>query len=78
MIINYVDNTECNSSLANITLLAINSQIRCDKNSLFLPDEGSLNKFVGEVEAYVKHVEGLTKHTLSGPTPLDKEWRVSQ
>lgn len=32
---------------------------------------------MSEVEVFAKHVESMTKHTLSGPTPLDKEWRVS-
>jgi hypothetical protein len=37
-----------------------------------------LNRFVVEVEKFEKIVEGLTKETLSGPTPLDKEWKASK
>ena len=35
-----------------------------------------LERFVGDVEKFDKYVDGLTKHTLNGPTPLDKEWKV--
>ena len=39
-------------------------------------DQEVLNRFVTEVEKYEKFVESMTKETLSGPTPLDKEWKV--
>ena len=39
-------------------------------------DQEVLNRFVVEVEKYEKFVETMTKETLSGPTPLDKEWKV--
>ena len=32
-------------------------------------------RFTVEVENFAKQVEALCKQTLSGPTPLDKEWR---
>lgn len=34
------------------------------------------NRFVAEVERFEKTVEGLCKHSLSGPTPLEREWKV--
>ncbi|XP_070570355.1 tyrosine-protein phosphatase non-receptor type 23-like [Ptychodera flava] len=34
-----------------------------------------LDRFVEEVEKFEKHVEGLSKQTLSGPTILDREWK---
>lgn len=40
-------------------------------------DEQSLDQFVSAVERYVKQIETLTKPSLKGPTPLDKEWQVS-
>ena len=40
-------------------------------------DRGTLDKFVGEVEKFEKVVEALEKQTLSGPTPLEREWKVS-
>ena len=39
-------------------------------------DEQSLEQFVSAVERYVKQIETLTKPSLKGPTPLDKEWQV--
>lgn len=39
-------------------------------------DEQSLDQFVHAVERYVKQIETLTKPSLKGPTPLDKEWQV--
>ncbi|XP_067930761.1 uncharacterized protein [Watersipora subatra] len=38
-------------------------------------DEASLEQFVSAVERYVKQLESLTKPSLKGPTPLDKEWQ---
>lgn len=35
-----------------------------------------LDKFIADVEKFGSQVEGLTKQTLSGPTPLEKEWKV--
>ena len=35
-----------------------------------------LDKFVADVEKLENFVEGLTKPTLKGPTPLDCEWKV--
>ena len=40
-------------------------------------DESSLEQFVSAVERYVKLLDTLTKPSLKGPTPLDKEWQVS-
>ena len=39
-------------------------------------DADTLGRFVAEVEKFEKGVESLYKHTLSGPTPLEKEWKV--
>lgn len=39
-------------------------------------DPEVLGRFVAEVEKFEKGVESLYKHTLSGPTPLEKEWKV--
>lgn len=39
------------------------------KSAIYLP------RFTVEVENFAKVVDGLSKQTLSGPTPLDREWR---
>lgn len=38
--------------------------------------QDTLQRFISAVEKFDKHVEALFKQTLSGPTPLEKEWRV--
>jgi tyrosine-protein phosphatase non-receptor type 23 len=39
-------------------------------------DPTVLHKFVMDVEKFEKYVESLAKQPLSGPTPLEKEWKV--
>ncbi|GAB6024218.1 hypothetical protein CHUAL_008917 [Chamberlinius hualienensis] len=48
-----------------------------DKNSAFKDpfSESSLPKFVSEVERFQKAVEGLTKQSLNGLTPLEQKWK---
>ncbi|XP_046386380.1 tyrosine-protein phosphatase non-receptor type 23 isoform X2 [Ischnura elegans] len=41
-------------------------------------DPESLSLFVSEVERFEKLVEGLTKKSLNGPTPLDLKWKELQ
>ncbi|ELU12724.1 hypothetical protein CAPTEDRAFT_228981 [Capitella teleta] len=38
-------------------------------------DPTLLQRFVDEVEKFEKHVEVLNKQPLSGPSPLEKEWK---
>ncbi len=40
-------------------------------------DQDTLGRFVAEVEKFEKMVESLNKPTLSGPTALEKEWKVT-
>lgn len=41
-------------------------------------DPDFLNQFAQEVEKYEKFVDGLTKKSLNGPTPLDMKWKELQ
>ena len=38
-------------------------------------DKETLDKFVIDVERSQKVVEGLSKQSLNGPTPLDQKWK---
>ena len=39
-------------------------------------DKEALDKFVEDVEKFEKVVEGLSKQMLSGPTVMEKIWKV--
>lgn len=40
-------------------------------------DAEVLNKFTNDVKRYEKFVDGLSKPTLMGQTPLNQKWEVS-
>lgn len=52
------------------------NQLKIDAQKDPYVDPAVLDRFVDQVSKFEKLVDGLTKHTLNGPTPLDKEWKV--
>ena len=52
------------------------NQLKMDAQKDPYMDPAVLDRFVAQVSKFEKLVDGLTKHTLNGPTPLDKEWKV--
>ena len=52
--------------------------LHCSRSSRDIyADTDTLARFVAEVEKFQKHVDSLSKPTLGGYFPLDKEWKVS-